>query len=199
MIPDRDRARMPARDPLRLNGIQNLMYPNISLRQRRRHPDRTERIKTSGGTSESYYDPASRFQATSAVRRSGPAAVEASTSFPRGRHMKFDVSALPAQATLFETYAPVEQYLRSLESLVDEPPVPPAPLRAEDAFLLHLVGSMSDHVRAIVNLAGARPGGRRRSCGPRRTGAGGCSSRRRSSGGRTTASGRACCGNSSTS
>lgn len=69
--------------------------------------------------------------------------------------MKSVMSAFPPLGTLFEAYAPVERYYRMLESSGDEPRAPLARLRAEDAFLLHLVGSMYGQARAIVDLAGA--------------------------------------------
>jgi hypothetical protein len=64
-----------------------------------------------------------------------------------------------AQTTLFDTYAPVERYLRELQLRTGETPPLPMPLGAEDAYLLHLFVEMHPHIHAVFDLAQAATGG----------------------------------------
>src|SRR5436305_484042 len=57
------------------------------------------------------------------------------------------------QATLFETFTPVERFLREVQACDGAAPAPPVQLRAEDAYLLHLLASLYPGLHAVLDLA----------------------------------------------
>src|SRR5437899_155376 len=64
------------------------------------------------------------------------------------------VAANPvAQATLFDTYAPVERYFQDLRAQSGVTPTPPVQLPAEDAYLLHALLGFHASIHAVLDLA----------------------------------------------
>lgn len=68
--------------------------------------------------------------------------------------MKPAESKTIAQATLFETYAPIERYWEELRSRIGAAPAPRKLLPAEDAYLLRLLAAGHNRRRAVLDLAG---------------------------------------------
>lgn len=68
--------------------------------------------------------------------------------------MKPVESKMLAQATLFDTYAPVERYFQDLQSRTGATPSPAVPLPAEDAYVIRLLAGWHPAIHAVLDLSG---------------------------------------------